>query len=491
MRKNGVLLPIFSLPSDYGIGSLGKECVKFIDFLSNSGVNVWQILPVNPTSFGDSPYQSFSTFAGNPYFIDLDLLVEDGFLLREDLPEKITDKKIDYAALYKERFALLKKAFNYSFESNHKKVEEFCQNNPFVQDYALFMAIKDSNFGMPWYMWEDDYKFRTTLGMKKALEIYHEDVNFYKFLQYLFFLQWTRIKNYANSKSIEILGDLPIYVALDSADVWANPQNYLLDEELAPKEVAGVPPDYFSEDGQLWGNPIYDYEKMAKSGFDFWVERIKFACTLYDIVRIDHFIGFANYYSIPKGSKTAKVGEWKKGYGDQIFKEVHKKIGKVNVIAENLGVISQASIDLIESLGFPGMEVLQFSFDEYSGRFFDGEKISKNTVIYTGTHDNDTLLGWFESLDERAKEYVLTSCKIEEEKGQNVVLALIKRVLDCNANLVIVPLQDYLQLPTSARINVPGTKEGNWQWRLDGGEFNDNLSKKIKELLKQSGRCSK
>ena len=409
MRKSGIILPIFSLPSNYGIGTFGIEAYKFVDFLKNSNQKYWQILPVGPTSYGDSPYQSFSTFAGNPYFIDLDLLVADGLLAIPNIEKYEFGNDIDYvdySVMYQNRYKVLRSAYKVKTQEIENKINIFRdENKEWIEDYALFMALKDYNKGASWNSWDDEIKFRTEEGLKKYKDLLKEEIDFHVFLQYLFFKQWNSLKSYANENGIEIIGDIPIYVAQDSADVWSNSSLFRLDENLNPIEVAGCPPDAFSETGQLWGNPIYDWDAMEKEDYKWWVRRFKESRKIFDVIRIDHFRGFESYWAIPFEDETAINGQWKKGPGIKVFNAIKKELGNVQVIAEDLGYITEEVRNLLDECGYPGMKVLQFAFDPNGDSEYLPHNYTSNYVVYTGTHDNDTIKGWYESLSKEEKDF--------------------------------------------------------------------------------------
>lgn len=476
MRSSGILMPIFSLPSPYGIGTLGAEGYRFVDFLKKAKQTYWQILPLGPTSYGDSPYQSFSSFAGNPYFIDIDLLINEGLLLKSEAES--TDFgddnfKIDYEKLYRGRLPLLKKAFE-RFTPN-AEYEQFCSDNAeWLEEYSTFMALKEQNGGKAWNEWESE-----TLGDKKA-------ALFHKFLQFKFFSQWERLKNYANENGIKIIGDLPIYVAFDSADVWANKEQFLL-KDNSPTLVAGCPPDAFCEDGQLWGNPLYDWKKMKADGYSFWKRRLGAVLKTFDVVRIDHFRGFESYYAVPAGDKTAKNGKWLKGPDIAFFKEMEKHFGgNLPIIAEDLGFLTDAVYKMLKKSGYPGMKVLQFAFDSREENDYLPHNYERNCVVYTGTHDNDTIMGWTKTAppsDVRQAEKYL-NCTADN--GFN--FAMIRAALSSVADLSIIMMPDLLGLGSEARINTPSVLGGNWQWRIDGICINDWLSKIVADLTKIYGR---
>jgi len=476
-------MPVFSLPSRYGIGTFGKEAFRFVDFLEKAGQSYWQILPIGPTSFGDSPYQSFSTYAGNPYFIDLDLLISEG-LLSEDEVSKVDfgsdPLSIDYGLLYQNRFPLLRLAFS-RFERTDE-YREFCRRNAYwLDDYSLYMAIKQREGDKGWTEWPKALRFREESALADAREELSSDISFYKFLQFVFSRQWHSLKAYANGKGIEIIGDIPIYVALDSADVWANTEQFQLGRDLLPSSVAGCPPDAFSEDGQLWGNPLYDWAKMKKDGYEWWCRRMGYALSVYDTVRIDHFRGLESYYSIPYGDKTAKNGVWKKGPGMALFKAFGEKLGgRLPLIAEDLGFLTDAVLSLLKKSGFPGMKVLQFAFDSREESDYLPHNYNSNCVVYTGTHDNDTSVGWYEKATQ--KEKLMFQNLLSDKPYKSVAHKLIKYGMESPARIVIIPLQDYLSLDSSCRTNTPGTDNGNWEWRFKSEMLNDELTQIIKGL---------
>ena len=476
MRSSGILMPIFSLPSPYGIGTLGAEGYRFVDFLKKAKQSYWQILPLGPTSYGDSPYQSFSSYAGNPYFIDLDLLINEGLLTREEANSADfggDNFKIDYEKLYFGRFTLLKKAFS-RFEPT-AEYEAFCEENAdWLESYATFMALKEQNGGKAWNQWESE-----------ALES-DKELLFHKFLQFKFFSQWQSLKNYANENGIKIIGDLPIYVAFDSADVWANKEQFLL-KDNKPTLVAGCPPDAFCEDGQLWGNPLYDWKKMKADGYSFWKTRLGAALKIYDVMRIDHFRGFESYYAIPSGDKTAKNGKWLKGPDIAFFNEMKKHFGSdLPIIAEDLGFLTHAVYKMLTKSGFPGMKVLQFAFDSREENDYLPHNYTKHCVVYTGTHDNDTIMGWTNTAPpsdiKQAEKYL--NCKADN--GFN--FAMIRAAMASVADTSIIMMPDLLGLGSEARINAPATLGDNWLWRIDGVCINDWLAKIVADLTEIYGR---
>lgn len=492
MRTSGILMPIFSLPSKYGIGTLGKEAFRFIDFLEKAGQSYWQILPLNPTNYGDSPYQSFSSFAGNPYFIDIELLIEDGLLTKSqadsfDFGDDNT--AVDYGKLYKNRLNLLKLAFE-NFKSDNTYLEFLNENAFWLEDYALFMALKNAHQDKAWSSWEKNLRLREITAINQAKLIYANTIEFYRFIQFKFNQQWIKLKNYANSKGIGIIGDIPIYVAFDSADVWSNTKQFLLDEDLNPTVVAGCPPDAFSEDGQLWGNPIYDWESMENDGFSWWKKYISQAFKRYDLTRIDHFRGFESYYTIPFGDTDAKKGKWVKGPDMKLFEALKKEFGEnLPIIAEDLGYLTPAVLKMLEATAFPGMKVLQFAFDPALTSEYLPHNLVKNCVVYTGTHDNDTIIGWLDSASDQevriAKRYL--NCNTRE----NFNWAMMRMALMSVADTCILMMNDIIGLDSTARINTPSTLGGNWQWRIDGGCINDWLANLIYENTEIYGRIVK
>ena len=497
-RRCGVLLPIFSLSSEYGIGAFSKEAYDFVDFLSDAGQSYWQILPLGPTSYGDSPYQSFSTFAGNPYFIDINALITDGLLTKKQAlgcDFGGTEEKIDYERLYRSRFKLLKNAYDNVDKSPvakeiKKEFEAFKKNpdNDWLSDYALFMALKDANGGKAWNTWSEDIKLRKKEALKKAHEKYKVEVDFYSFLQYLFSKQWEALKSYANSKGIEIIGDIPIYVAFDSADTWANPELFLLDKENTPIDVAGCPPDAFSATGQLWGNPLYRWDYHKKTGYKWWLKRISQCYKLYDVVRIDHFRGFDEYYAIPYGNPTAEIGEWRKGPGYDLFDVMKKQLGDKKVIAEDLGFLTDTVIRLVKKTGFPGMKILEFAFDSREESDYLPHNYTKNCIVYTGTHDNETARGWFDHLPRNDKRFAKEYLGIRYAK--DAVWAMIRAAFASVSDTAIIPMQDYLELGAYARINTPSTLGGNWTWRMKKDALSKELCQRMHDYARIYGRLS-
>lgn len=494
-RSSGILMPIFSLPSPYGIGTLGKAAYDFADFLAEAGQHYWQMLPLGPTSYGDSPYQSFSTFAGNPYFIDPDLLVEDGLLTKREVKAYRwgdDPRHVDYGAVYASRLKLLAKAKKRGWERDREEVTAFvAENARWLPDYALFMACK-RHFGMrSWTEWEDeDIRLRRS---PEVLEQYRtllrEDVELFTYIQYLFFRQWEALRTYLHERDIHVIGDLPIYVAMDSADVWAEPENFQLDDRCVPTEVSGVPPDYFSADGQLWGNPLYRWDRMQADGFGWWIRRIDGAGKLYDVIRIDHFRGFESYFAIPAKDTTAKNGVWRKGPGMALMRALHKGLPTARIIAEDLGYLTPEVKALLEASGYPGMKVLQFAFDRREAGDYMPHGYIPNSVVYTGTHDNTTTAAWQTEAD--PEDVALARAYMACGESEALVDAFIRTAFASVSDTAIIPMQDWLALPSSARMNTPSKAEGNWQWRMAPGMAASKLAKRIRRLTALYGRIGR
>lgn len=485
-------MPVASLPGNYGIGAFSKEAYKFVDDLKEAGQSYWQVLPLGPTSYGDSPYQSFSTFAGNPYFVDLDTLVEEGLLKKEECSKFDWGKdkhRIDYEKIYLSRFKALKLAYKRFDPAGEKKYRSFLSRNRYwLDDYALYMAVKNSFNDVSLAEWDDDIRLRRKAAMAEYKKKYEDEIGFYKFIQYEFDKQWMALKAYANKNGIEIIGDIPIYVAYDSADTWASPELFQLDENRMPAAVAGTPPDAFSKTGQLWGNPLYEWKKHKETGFAWWIKRISHCMRLYDVVRIDHFRAFDEYYSVPYGDKTAVNGKWVKGPGIALFRAVKKELGDINVIAEDLGFITPSVIKLVKDTGFPSMKVLQFAFDSREDSDYLPHNYVKNCVVYTGTHDNYTMLGWYDSISKKDRKYADDYLNNAGHTGKELVWDYIRLAIASCADTCIIPMQDYLGLGNEARINIPSTTGGNWVWRMDKKAFTKSLAGKIKKITELYSR---
>ncbi len=477
MRASGILLPIFSLPSPYGIGTLGKTAYQFIDFLHLAKQKYWQVLPLGPTSYGDSPYQTFSSFAGNPYFIDLDVLKEKGYLVEEDINAyRNLSLTIDYGDLYHWRFQILKKAFD-RFQPSEAYLQ-FIQDNAFwLEDYALFMSLKDTFSGISWQDWPQEYKIYQAEILNTYASNHGESIQFWYFIQYQFFTQWKQLKAYAHQKGIELIGDVPIYVALDSVDVWANTQQFMLDSKLKPICVAGCPPDAFAKTGQLWGNPLYNYARMKQDGYAWWMKRMQAAYQLFDVIRIDHFRGFEAFYAIPGDDSTAEHGKWMKGPGFSFFKALRQAHPQARIIAEDLGFLTDAVYRLLEKTGYPGMKVLEFAFQPDEDSLYLPHHHIQHAVVYTGTHDNLPVRGWFQTLNEAEKHMVREYLTLSSD--DKVCDAMVREALKSVCDLAIIPIQDYLGLDASSRINTPSTKEKNWTWRID----EHHLSKALADYI--------
>ena len=490
MRKSGILLPVSSIPSKYGIGTFSKQAYEFVDFLEKAGQKYWQILPLGPTGYGDSPYQSFSTFAGNPYYIDLEALVEKGWLTEEECDAcdfGADEEYVDYEKIYLSRFKILKKAYERSNIAADEAFLKFREENTFwLGDYALYMAVKNSFDSVSWIEWDEDIRLRENEAIASYKEKYAQEVEFYEFQQFLFTSQWFALKEYANEKGIEIIGDIPIYVAFDSADTWANPELFQLDENCIPVGVAGCPPDSFSATGQLWGNPLYRWEYHKETGYEWWMKRIAYCYQLYDVVRIDHFRGFDEYYFIPYGDETAEFGHWEKGPGYDIFKVMKEKLGRKAVIAEDLGFLTPSVLKLVKKTGYPGMKILQFAFDSREESDYLPHNYTNNSVVYTGTHDNDTTMGWYDSLNKRDKAFAKRYLNIRSQK--DVHWEFIRAALASVSDTAIIPMQDYLGLGAEARINIPSTLGNNWKWRMTEGQLTEELAEKICKMTKLYGR---
>ena len=489
-RSSGILLSVSSLPSPYGIGTFGKAAYDFADFLKAAGQKYWQLLPLGPTSYGDSPYQSFSTYAGNPYFIDLDLLVKDKLLTKKEVETcawGTNPRYVDYGKIYENRYPLLAKAKERGWARDAGAVAAFVkQNEGWLPDYALFMALK-RHFNMkPWLDWPEDIRAHRPDAAERWRGELREDVELFTYIQFLFFRQWGALKEYINGLGIRIIGDLPIYVAMDSADVWAEPEMFKLDSRGVPTEVSGVPPDYFSADGQLWGNPLYDYDAMERGGFGWWIRRVGGAERLFDVIRIDHFRGFESYWAVPHGEKTARNGKWVKGPGMKLVGALTGWFRDLEFIAEDLGYATPEVAQLLKDSKLPGMKVLEFAFNPHEPSDYLPHLYTENCVCYTGTHDNATLVEWRETGDPEELEHAKKYLGLNEEEGFH--FGMIRGGMGSVAKLFVAQMQDYLGLGRYNRMNTPGLASGNWEWRMLPGEADDALAKKIAEMTKRYGR---
>ena len=482
MRESGILMHITSLPGPYGVGTVGKYAYEFVDFLKNAGQSCWQILPLNPTGYGDSPYQSCSTFAGNHYLIDLDTLVEQGLLEQADLEGiawNVGEDRVDFGLLYQNRLPVLRRAF--ARFTDEAALDAFCrEHSDWLPDFALYMALKDENCGAPWYQWEAGLKNRNPDAMWNARKRLSEQIRFYCFIQYLFYGQWEQFHCYAKEKGISIIGDVPIYVPLDSVDVWKDPELFQLDSSLTPTAVAGCPPDAFTEDGQLWGNPLYRWDAMKKSGYHWWLRRLAAAGKLYDRVRLDHFRGFESYWSVPYGDATARNGHWVKGPGMDFLNAIRQALPELQMIAEDLGFLTPAVLALRDESGYPGMKVLEFAFDSLEPSDYLPHTYIQNTVCYTGTHDNMTVGQWLETAPQQTLDYAVEYMRLSGEEG--FAWGVIRTAYASVSDLCIIQLQDCLELGGESRMNVPGTAGNNWTWRALPGSYNDAIAQRLCRL---------
>lgn len=491
-RKSGVLLHITSLPGKEGVGTLGINAFQFVDFLSDTKQKLWQILPLGPVGAGDSPYQCFSAFAGNPVLIDLEKLIEDGLLRSDDVNPipKFVQKRVEFEKVKKWKFKLFEKAFSNfqkkEFSYLYQDYNQFLNEHAWwLNDYALFMAAFDFYEKESWYEWDEDFKLRTDSAMRRVTRKLTIEIDFQKFIQFLFFRQWFRLKDYANSKGVEIIGDVPLYVSGESADVWANTDIFLLDEKLKPTEVGGVPPDYFSETGQLWGNPVFDWQRLKERNYDWWMARLHFNLNMFNQVRIDHFRGLESYWSVPANEETAINGKWVPAFGNEMLALLKSQIGELPLIAEDLGIITPAVDKLRNDFNLSGMKVLQFAFTTNETNNDLPHNYSRNFVVYTGTHDNDTTLGWLQSLKKNEQKLVE---KYFEGKDKNGLYEVIELAMSSVANVAIIPMQDILQLDTQSRMNTPGTANGNWGWRFSWNQLKKSQKKFLKELTEKYNR---
>jgi 4-alpha-glucanotransferase len=489
-RKSGVLLHPTSLPGPGGIGSLGNNAINFINFLHDAGQSLWQVLPLGPTAYGNSPYACYSAFAGNPLLINLDLLVEQGDLDSSDLDEDFPAAHIDFPLVADYKRNLLRKAATGFFAAGDaQRTAEFVKfraTHPWLHDFALFMALKDYHHGKSWCDWPEDVSRRMPDALALVTSELAEQIDEHSYMQWQFFRQWHKIREYANRQGISIVGDIPIFVAYDSADVWVHPDLFHLNEKGRPTVVAGVPPDYFSKTGQLWGNPLYNWELMAYRGYDWWIDRFRSALDLCDVLRVDHFRGFEAYWEVPAADKIAVNGRWVKGPGEALFHALFDALGQIPIIAEDLGVITPDVEALRDKFSFPGMKILQFAFGSGPHNPYLPHNHVRESVVYTGTHDNDTTVGWFASLATRERQAVCRYLNVSED---GIAWSLIRSALASVADTVILPLQDVLELAGDARMNLPGTSSGNWTWRYNPESLDDITAKRMLELTELYGRC--
>ena len=490
-RRGGVLLHVTSLPGPEGIGTLGRAAREWIDFLEKAGMKIWQVLPVGPTGYGESPYQGACAVAGNPYLIDLETLHEQGDLPDYEPAQRTPSRQVDFAAVMAEKDAWLRRAYEHRKAAlrRQKVFAQWCEKWPWLHDYALFMAVKRHFSLMSWMDWPDEaIRMREPAAMKKYEKLLRDDVEFYMYLQFVFHAQWDALHDYAHLHGVSILGDMPIYVAEDSSDVWANWQYFQLDETRHPRRVAGVPPDYFSEDGQMWGNPLYRWSELRRHGYRFWIDRLRAMGEMYDSVRIDHFIGFANYYSIQYGRPNARIGHWVLAPGKDFFAKVKKELPELDIVAEDLGAVNDRVRDLIAFCGYPGMKLLQFAFGgDPEENPHDMSHITENCIAYTGTHDNDTTLGWWRACDAGTRG--LAREALGSLNDHTIVWRLIETTFACRANTAIAPMQDFLELDSDCRMNNPGTVGGiNWKFRCLPGDLSDALAQRMRALNHDAGR---
>lgn len=483
MRTNGILMHLTSLPSPYGIGTMGADARAFVDFLEAAGQSYWQILPICPTGFGDSPYQTFSSFAGNPYLIDLEDLHSERLLNRSEFENQVwgsSPLSVDYGILYRQRYPILRSACQRFSEPHLREYHSFCKHHSFwLEDYATFMALKDAHDGAPWQQWKKPLRNRDPEALALARDQLKEEIEFWKRIQYLFFSQWRTLKACANAQGIQMIGDLPIYVANDSAEVWSHPEQFQLDENRLPIEVAGCPPDGFSAKGQLWGNPLFDWDYMEETGFEWWIRRIDYQFGIYDVLRIDHFRGFDSYYAIPYGAPDAKIGRWRKGPGIKLFQAVEQAIGKKQIIAEDLGFLTPSVHALREATGFPGMKVLQFAFDrrDRGGSLYLPHNYPQHCVVYVGTHDNDTALGWVRTAPPEDVTYAVDYLRLHDPDGAH--WGMMRSIWASVGDWTIIQMQDILGLGSEARMNTPSTVGNNWKWRAAPGFATSELASKL------------
>lgn len=494
-RKSGILLHITSLPSPYGIGTMGVAAREFIDFLAQAGQSYWQILPLGPTGFGDSPYQTFSTRAGNPYLIDLDRLIQEGVLLENEVEEYdfgSDPEKVDFNLMWRNQQPLLRKGWLRIREGHlpalTRQFEDFkeIEGEEWLHEYALFMSLKNEYKGAPWSSWPDPLKLRDPVKLAEFSQSHHEDIDYEEYVQFLFFRQWEQLHNYARNAGIEIMGDLPIYVAGDSVEVWSEPELFQLDKNLTPTFVSGTPPDEYAEGGQLWGSPLFKWEVHEENGYAWWIERIRFQMRFYDLMRLDHFRGFESYWAVPYGDETAQRGQWVKGPADKLFDALREKLGPLPLFAEDLGYITKEVSEFRHRTGFPSMKILQSAFNPDALSDYLPHNLVEHSVLYTGTHDNDTIAGWLNNANPEKVEFAIRYLGLNDEEGR--VRGMMRGAATTVCQTVIFQMQDLLGLGNEARMNVPATLSGNWQWRMKPGQLTSELSQRMSELTRISGR---
>ena len=487
-RASGILLHPTSFPGPFGIGDLGRRAHDFVTWLAQARQPLWQVLPLGPTGFGDSPYQCFSAFAGNPLLIDLEALQAQGLLTHQDIaPPPFPLDRVDYGWVISWKTGVLRKAFQrFAATSPPEAFLSFQQREAFwLDDYALFMALKEAHHGQPWFSWPPAWRDRTPAALDQARHELADAIQYHAFVQWVFFRQWQALKKHANDHGIRIIGDIPLYVAMDSADAWARRELFLFDEDARPLVVAGVPPDYFSPTGQLWGNPIYNWDKMAQQGYDWWIQRFRANLRLYDILRLDHFRGFYNYWAVPGDAKTAVHGEWRDGPREHFFDTVQAALGELPLIAEDLGEPHPGVYALRDHYGFPGMKILQFAWASDAHDPFLPHNYDKNSVVYTGTHDNDTTRGWFEKASPREQDYVRRYLRVD---GHDIAWDFIRLAMMSVARMAIIPMQDAMNLGSEARMNTPARAEGNWAWRYRQEQLTPGIQEGLAELARLYGR---
>lgn len=494
VRGAGILMHISSLPGSFGIGTFGKEAYEFVDFLKKSGILYWQVLPLGHTGYGDSPYQCFTVFAGNPYFIDFKLLEEYGLLKKEDYINEYygnNQDRVDYGAIYNAKYKVLRKAYE-NYKSNEKIKEEFMkfkeENKEWLEDYTLYMALKVEFNYAGLTNWEEDIKFRKKDALNRYKVKLEDEIEYWGVIQFLFDKQWKKLKKYANDSGIKIIGDIPIYVSADSVEIWSNPENFKVDKKtLEPKVVAGCPPDAFSETGQLWGNIIYDWTYMKRTDYEWWINRIEHSLKLYDVIRIDHFRGFESFWEIPYGEETAVNGKWEKGPANDLFDKIKERLGDIEIIAEDLGFLTEDVVTFLNKTGYPGMKVIEFAFDGSGNNPYLPHNYVKNCVAYTGTHDNDTCMGWF---NDPSKQYEIDNAKrylgLNREEGYN--FGIIRGVWSSVAEIAVAQMQDFLGIGNEGRMNLPSSLGGNWSWRMRSGSTTNELAQKILNMNYMFGR---